>query len=62
MEEVKFAYDSLLEQAGFEPLVPPQTGTIDLRPVSSARRRDRSRGEGPRVRISFPPPPSLSHQ
>src|SRR6266478_5705678 len=30
-------------------------GLHPVRPVSSARRRDRPRGEGPRVRISFPP-------
>ena len=69
--EVRFARDSPLEEAGFEPSVPRDTtifecrlGLIPRRPKKSARKRTGTRRTGgipagPMVRILLPPAKSL---
>src|SRR5882724_4950468 len=68
LPKTKFAADSALEESGFEPLV-PATWTTHSRPSLSPSSHSHSwlkdqliPGEGPTVRIRFPPPRSLSRR
>jgi len=64
---MRFAADSLLEESGFEPVVPatwPTRSRPSLSPGShshSCLRDQLVHREGPTVRIRFPPAASLSH-
>jgi hypothetical protein len=62
--KIRFAPDSPLEESGFEPLA-PATWTTHSRPSLSPSSHSHSwlkdqliPGEGPTVRIRFPPPAS----
>ena len=57
IEEVRFARDSPLEGDGFEPSVPRQSALFETAPFELAFPMPR---EGPRLRISIPPPPSMT--
>ena len=57
IEDVRFAADSPLEGDGFEPLGPRKRTLFETAPFELTFPMPR---EGPRLRISVPPPPSVA--